>query len=225
MQFIQLCKTLYDMFVDQANEQELYHSIATVATLLLQMGDIGKQFYGSSPGGRTGQDSGISPRNSGSNGNSNDSNSGIHGDGSSGKENISADSVQSVQGSDSAAQGDRSDQSSGTCDKESPEGVSPSGLAEGEEREQKESTETAAGDEGSPKEAASAESQSTSRAASSATSLMDQDWAITFEQFLASLLTEPPLVQFFEKRATLSAAIDHFRNRRLYEKSSSVSDT
>ena len=43
-EFIQLCKTLYDLFADEPNEQKLFHSIATVATLLLQIGEVGKQF-------------------------------------------------------------------------------------------------------------------------------------------------------------------------------------
>ncbi|ELT95953.1 hypothetical protein CAPTEDRAFT_186677 [Capitella teleta] len=43
-QFIQLCKTLYDMFHEDANEQKLYHSLATVGTLLLQIGEVGKKF-------------------------------------------------------------------------------------------------------------------------------------------------------------------------------------
>jgi len=43
-QFIQLCKTMYNLFRDQINEQALYHSIATVANILLQMGEVGKQF-------------------------------------------------------------------------------------------------------------------------------------------------------------------------------------
>ena len=33
------------MFHDYSNEQQLYHSIATVGTLLLEIGEVGKQFY------------------------------------------------------------------------------------------------------------------------------------------------------------------------------------
>ena len=43
-QFVQMCKTLYELFTDEDNEQQLFHSIATVATLLLQLGEVGKQF-------------------------------------------------------------------------------------------------------------------------------------------------------------------------------------
>lgn len=45
VQFIELCKTLYNMFSDRQEEQQLYHSIATVATLLLQIGEVGKAFH------------------------------------------------------------------------------------------------------------------------------------------------------------------------------------
>uniref|UniRef100_A0A7N9AXD8 TBC1 domain family member 9B n=1 Tax=Mastacembelus armatus TaxID=205130 RepID=A0A7N9AXD8_9TELE len=43
-QFIELCKTLYNMFSEEPLEQELYHSIATVASLLLRIGEVGKKF-------------------------------------------------------------------------------------------------------------------------------------------------------------------------------------
>ncbi|KAJ8299441.1 hypothetical protein KUTeg_023501 [Tegillarca granosa] len=45
VQFIQLWKTLYDLFSDNSKEQELYHSIAAVGTLLLEIGEVGKRFY------------------------------------------------------------------------------------------------------------------------------------------------------------------------------------
>ncbi|XP_043273772.1 TBC1 domain family member 9 isoform X2 [Venturia canescens] len=43
--FIALWKTLYDMFPAQPEDQEVYHSIASIGTLLLQLGDVGKRFY------------------------------------------------------------------------------------------------------------------------------------------------------------------------------------
>ncbi|XP_012893085.1 PREDICTED: TBC1 domain family member 9B-like, partial [Dipodomys ordii] len=49
-QFIELCKTLYNMFSEDPAEQELYHAIATVASLLLRIGEVGKRFSG--PAGR-----------------------------------------------------------------------------------------------------------------------------------------------------------------------------
>ena len=38
MQFIQLCKTMYDMLSEHHDEQKIYHALATVGTLLLQIG-------------------------------------------------------------------------------------------------------------------------------------------------------------------------------------------
>ncbi|XP_061690468.1 TBC1 domain family member 9B isoform X3 [Syngnathoides biaculeatus] len=47
-QFIELCKTLYNMFSeDERDEQRLYHAIATVASLLLRIGEVGKKFNNS----------------------------------------------------------------------------------------------------------------------------------------------------------------------------------
>ncbi|KAK3913686.1 TBC1 domain family member 9 [Frankliniella fusca] len=42
--FIALWKTLYDIFQTEPEDQETYHSIATIGTLLLQLGDVGKRF-------------------------------------------------------------------------------------------------------------------------------------------------------------------------------------
>ena len=39
-QFIQLCKTMYSMFRDDAKEQDLYQAIGRVASLLFQMGEV-----------------------------------------------------------------------------------------------------------------------------------------------------------------------------------------
>ncbi|CAK9821928.1 TBC1 domain family member 9 [Anthophora retusa] len=43
--FIALWKTLYDMFPAHPEEQETYHCIASIGTLLLQLGNVGKKFY------------------------------------------------------------------------------------------------------------------------------------------------------------------------------------
>lgn len=42
--FIALWKTLYDIFQTEPEDQETYHSIATIGTLLLQLGDVSKRF-------------------------------------------------------------------------------------------------------------------------------------------------------------------------------------
>ncbi|XP_051008614.1 TBC1 domain family member 8-like, partial [Acomys russatus] len=47
-EFIQFCKTLYSMFHEDPEENALYQAIATVTTLLLQIGEVGQR--GSSSG-------------------------------------------------------------------------------------------------------------------------------------------------------------------------------
>jgi len=102
-----MCKTLYELFTDEDNEQQLFHSIATVATLLLQLGEVGKQFR-------------------------------------------SGDSLPVI-----------------------------------------------------------------------STSQMDSSWFITFEQLLASVLTESALVNYFEQLIDLTQTIERFRSRRLLRHMSS----
>ena len=46
------------------------------------------------------------------------------------------------------------------------------------------------------------------------------DWAVSFEQFVASVLTEPLLVAFFEKRADVSGAVTQLRSVRLNRQTS-----
>lgn len=41
-EFIQFCKTLYSLFHEDPEENELYQAIATVTTLLLQIGEVGQ---------------------------------------------------------------------------------------------------------------------------------------------------------------------------------------
>jgi len=56
-------------------------------------------------------------------------------------------------------------------------------------------------------------SVSTRQTSVSSCSLVDLDWSITFEQFLASILTEPPLVKYFEEQIDINIAIEYYRNR------------
>ncbi|XP_053520657.1 TBC1 domain family member 8 isoform X2 [Artibeus jamaicensis] len=58
-EFIQFCKTLYSMFREDPEENNLYQAIATVTTLLLQIGEVGHR--GSSSGSCS-QDSGEEPQ-------------------------------------------------------------------------------------------------------------------------------------------------------------------
>ncbi|KAF6106600.1 TBC1 domain family member 8 [Phyllostomus discolor] len=58
-EFIQFCKTLYNMFREDPEENNLYQAIATVTTLLLQIGEVG---HGGSSSGSCSQDSGEKPQ-------------------------------------------------------------------------------------------------------------------------------------------------------------------
>uniref|UniRef100_A0A7N6AWR6 TBC1 domain family member 9 n=1 Tax=Anabas testudineus TaxID=64144 RepID=A0A7N6AWR6_ANATE len=113
-QFIELCKTLYSMFSEDVAEQELYHATATVTSLLLEMGEVGKLFS------------------------------------SSGRKDLNMEA------------------------KTEPHTSHDRGLP-----------------------------HSTS---------IDKDWAITFEQFLASVLTEQALVHYFEKPVDVTARITNAKN-------------
>lgn len=128
-QFIELCKSLYNMFSQEAEEQQLYHSMATVASLLLRLGEVGKRFNGRK---------GVEPE----------------------------------------AQGAR-----------------PGGSVAPEEQHQEES---------------GAEDPLLSGGLGQCRgrgSTLDADWSITFEQVLASLLTEPPLVDYFERKRDVGSRV------------------
>ncbi|XP_045683638.1 TBC1 domain family member 8 isoform X6 [Phyllostomus hastatus] len=58
-EFIQFCKTLYSMFREDPEENNLYQAIATVTTLLLQIGEVG---HGGSSSGSCSQDGGEKPQ-------------------------------------------------------------------------------------------------------------------------------------------------------------------
>uniref|UniRef100_T1JBL6 TBC1 domain family member 9 n=1 Tax=Strigamia maritima TaxID=126957 RepID=T1JBL6_STRMM len=127
-QFIQTWKSLYDLFINTPNEQQMYHSIATVGTLLLQIGEVGKNFYN--------------------------------------KKEESQDSLLTKS---------RELVRTPTNDDQAITPVSEDFMAGGEPTwEQKDDD------------------------SSGSTSKPDSDWSISFEQFLASMLTDPPLVEFFE---------------------------
>ena len=57
---------------------------------------------------------------------------------------------------------------------------------------------------------------------SESSSKPDDLWSISFEQFLASILTEEALVQYFEQMYSVSEAVQKMRNRRLATRQTSV---
>lgn len=49
-------------------------------------------------------------------------------------------------------------------------------------------------------------------------SVLDADWSITFEQVLASLLTEPPLVDYFERKRDIQSKVEVCKAQRVIER-------
>ena len=188
------------MFTERPEEQKLYHGIATVATFLLQIGDVGKQFYRRST---ISESQATTP-------------------------DVTAGSLDSPSG-DWASLADRENaNSSGAINSDKVEPSSDNkGMSDNtnssERRESDAATSTSI--ESCPAIPSSQSTQSISSKVGSVASscLPDADWYITFEQFLASILTEPALVDFFEKQIDIMPSIDRYRNRRLLERSSSIS--
>uniref|UniRef100_A0A8D3CUP3 TBC1 domain family member 9B n=1 Tax=Scophthalmus maximus TaxID=52904 RepID=A0A8D3CUP3_SCOMX len=186
-QFIELCKTLYNMFSEEPQEQQLYHAIATVASLLLRIGEVGKKFNNGSKKMETAaaQAPPLDPQR----------------EGGSGEAQVCqalADAQLepgTPQTSDEEAKDDTSVSSysvvsSGSlqCEDIADDTV----LIGGEQRRG---------------------------------SVLDVDWSITFEQVLASLLTEPPLVDYFERKVNIQDKMVACKTQRAVERQiSSASD-
>ena len=202
-----MCKTLYDLFAENQAEQQLYHSIATVTTLLLKIGDVGKRFYlrkACLPS--LGSFDDCSP--------SENLATGLGG--ASGiSESESAESVSGLIGSTTSLP--EADQN--TQKQTSQENISSISDAKGVGTAETSDVESA-----QCKIPSSASKQSL-KSESSATSKPDSDWSITFEQFLASVLTEQDLVEYFERQIDVRSAIEKYRNRRLIERQSSFMGT
>uniref|UniRef100_A0A8C1WPY1 TBC1 domain family, member 9 (with GRAM domain) n=1 Tax=Cyprinus carpio TaxID=7962 RepID=A0A8C1WPY1_CYPCA len=199
-QFIEMCKTLYNMFSEDPMEQELYHGIATVASLLLRIGEVGKKFT-----------------NNGS----------------------KKTEVQLPQAVD-ALQPEREDSSG--------EGGSGQSLVSKALAEAQLETPpaTAAGSDEEAKDDTSVSSYSVVSAGSLQCediaddtvligcasgdavdrrrgSVPDADWSITFEQVLASFLTETSLVDYFEKKHDIQSKITACKSLRAVERQISTS--
>lgn len=203
-QFIQMWKTLYDMFSGETNQQELYHAIAAVGTLLLEIGEVGKVFYLQ-------------------------------------REELSTSSTaESLPGSlrESIPETDLKMDAAETMEKtDKPEVVGDTSVAEnvtGKMAEMALNVDSKGDfntqDNKSDLDPTDCSAQSSvsstiprgERTVSSSSSKIDVDWSISFEQFLASMLTESALVKYFEKVIDLHEAVDKYRHRRLLMRQSSV---
>ena len=179
------------MFSEEPLEQQLYHSIATVASLLLRIGEVGKKFNNGTKKIKTAAAQAPPPS----------SREEGPGDGGSGESRLCealADAhlePQPLNMSDEEAKDDMSlssysvvSSSSLQCKDITDDTV----LIGGEQRQG---------------------------------NVLDVDWSITFEQVLASLLTEPPLVDYFERKVDIQSKIVSCKTQRAVERQiSSTSD-
>jgi len=206
-QFIQMWKTLYDMFQGDPQQQELYHSIATVGTLLLEIGEVGKKFYL--------QKEERSPCVS----ISESDESAIA------KSNDNKKTVDEL----SEAKREGLDEKKDEADIQNMVEKATTKLAEASLKshdsandEETDSSENATTETTNKEEIDSSENAKTEhtvkrgeRTVSTSSAKVDLEWSISFEQFLASMLTEPALVNYFETPVDLQEAVDKTRHRRL----------
>ncbi|KAK2852323.1 hypothetical protein Q7C36_007524 [Tachysurus vachellii] len=222
-QFIELCKTLYNMFSEDANEQELYHATATVTSLLLEMGEVGKLFCSPSSKQDDADDEeededeyrATARRRKQQRNLENSLNRSVDDKlpNTAPMEDIKLDESPKDTGASSAML--VSDDETKDDTSVSSYSVLSAGSHEMDEKLQCEDiaedtvlVRSGAGGDGIPHSAS-----------------IDKDWAITFEQFLASVLTEQALVRYFEKPVDIVARIANAKNvRKGGQTHTSVSD-
>lgn len=220
-QFIELCKTMYNMFSEDPNEQELYHATAAVTSLLLEIGEVGKLFITQpakeagggactqgilgvpfsrkGPGQPYGAESAESHPAS------------LAGDS---EEHSLGGQMEDIKLEDSSPRDHGASSSMLISDDDTKDDSSMSSysvLSAGSHEEDKlhcedigEDTVLVRSGQGS--------------AALPGSTCLDRDWAITFEQFLASLLTEPALVKYFDKPVCMMARVTSAKNIRMMGK-------
>ncbi|XP_064417431.1 TBC1 domain family member 9 [Latimeria chalumnae] len=217
-QFIELCKTMYNMFSEDPNEQELYHATATVTSLLLEIGEVGKLFVsqpikeghhcksqGISCGGKESQQ--YHPGQGGL------FQSGLGDEEKLSSEQALCSQMEEIKLEDSSPRDNGASSAMLISDDETKDDTSMSSysvLSAGSHEEDKLHCEDIAEDTVLVRNGlTSSLPRSTS---------VDKDWAVTFEQFLASLLTEPVLVRYFEKPVVMMAKIANAKNARMMGK-------
>ncbi|XP_065773322.1 TBC1 domain family member 9B isoform X1 [Muntiacus reevesi] len=218
-QFIELCKTLYNMFSEDPMEQDLYHAIATVASLLLRIGEVGKRF--SAWPGRKSRDSApdedeppapdppqdpaweLQPPAAG------DPQAKAGGDtylGKTPQESQVGGEGGGGEGRGSPPQPLSDDEAKDDMSMSSYSVVSTGSL---QCEDLADDTVLVGGEARSPV------------ATTHGGGAVDTDWCISFEQILASILTESVLVNFFEKRVDIGLKIkDHRKVERQFSTSS-----
>ncbi|TSK45889.1 TBC1 domain family member 9B [Bagarius yarrelli] len=198
-QFIELCKTLYNMFSEDPLEQELYHAIATVASLLLRIGEVGKKFT------NNGSKKCDTPAQSG---------------------------LQSPGKEDSFAEPGTSLVSKALAEAQLENLPTPTNGSDEDVKDDTSISSYSVVSAGSLQcediaddtvligcEIGGAAGGSDGRCAVTP----DGDWSISFEQVLASLLTEPALVNYFEKKQDIRSKIAICKAQRAVERQISSS--
>jgi hypothetical protein len=216
--FVLLWKTLYSLFMGlerskfQTDEQQqLYHSVSLVGTLLLQIGEVGLKFdkRKSSPdlkqlkisetcSGDVARSSG--PSDHGKCTVASSSGPSDHGD----QKPVSTQSSESIQGTTTTTAVVTLTTTSTTttiCDNLQSDDTCDRTTAATDK--------TTTTTDNNNKKSSNPESQGGARRKSRGAEY-EENWAITFEQFLASILTEPPLVQFFSKQNSIQEPLENY---------------
>ncbi|KAM4583680.1 TBC1 domain family member 9 isoform 2-T2 [Odontesthes bonariensis] len=242
-QFIELCKTLYSMFSEDVSEQELYHATATVTSLLLEMGEVGKLF--TSSGRKDHNQEGKSEPSMcrrgfldlkttqegqdledifASVGLENKSSPGEEGKGGEGSEALPP--MQDIKLEDSSPKETGTSSAMLISDDDTKDDTSMSSYsvlsAGSHELDEKLHCEDIADDTVLVRSDDCSNEERSSRPHGDRphdkglphSTSIDKDWAITFEQFLASVLTEQALVHYFEKPVEVAARISNAKNVR-----------
>ncbi|XP_069022714.1 TBC1 domain family member 9 isoform X2 [Embiotoca jacksoni] len=242
-QFIELCKTLYSMFSEDVSEQELYHATATVTSLLLEMGEVGKLFCSSgrrdfnqecksepsmcmtdvsdTKATQQAQDLGdvFDPA-----GLENNASPCEERKGDEGSEQLPP--MQDIKLEDSSPKDTGTSSAMLISDDETKDDTSMSSYsvlsAGSHEMDEKLQCEDIADDTVLVRSDSGSNGERSSRPHGGGpydrglphSTSIDKDWAITFEQFLASVLTEQALVHYFEKPVEVAARITNAKNVR-----------
>ncbi|KAL3996605.1 CUG-BP- and ETR3-like factor [Sarotherodon galilaeus] len=242
-QFIELCKTLYSMFSEDVAEQELYHATATVTSLLLEMGEVGKLFSSSfrkdhnqegnsepsvcmrdvldPKGTQEVQELGdiFVPA-----GLENKPSPCEEGKGDEDSEQLPP--MQDIKLEDSSPKDTGTSSAMLISDDETKDDTSMSSYsvlsAGSHEMDEKLQCEDIADDTVLVRSDGGSNGERSNRPLGGGphdrglphSTSIDKDWAITFEQFLASVLTEQALVRYFEKPVDVAARITNAKNAK-----------
>ncbi|XP_075470921.1 TBC1 domain family member 9 isoform X2 [Ascaphus truei] len=218
-QFIELCKTMYNMFSENPSEQELYHATATVTSLLLEIGEVGKllsnQTVEETPSlsskeiqSRTDEKKGVQTYHYEQRRVFPDRPASSEDAGEMISEQMEEVKLEDCSPRDNGACSSMLISDDDTKDDSSMSSYSV--LSAGSHEEDKLQCEDIGEDTVLVR---SHHSASMPRSTS-----LDRDWAITFDQFLASVLTEQALVRYFDKPVSMMGRITNAKNTRMVGK-------